>query len=322
MIEILSENGYAQAMRETVEPALSAMREDVYLPLQNGGSLHVECYEKADAERAVVVFHGYTESAEKFREMIWYYINEGFSVFAPDHRGHGQSVRQVQPTWLTHVDRFEDYLNDVDAMMEQIVLPRTKGKTLTLYAHSMGGAIGAMTLIRHPDWFARAVLTAPMIAPVTGGLPKPVTKAITGIACALGMNKKTAISFKPFDPASETFEKSFATSRARFEYYEAKRLADPNLQNCSPTYSWVREAVGVTDFLLSPENTKKIRTPLMLCQAGQDTIVKLPEQNQFVSQVAGAKLVRFDTARHEIYCSDNATVQPYVNQVIGFLKGE
>ena len=322
MMQVLSENGYAQAMRQTVEPALSAMREDVYLPLETGGSLHVECYEQADAARAVVVLHGYTESAEKFHEMIWYFVNEGFSVFAPDHRGHGQSVRQVQPTWLTHVDKFSDYLDDVDAMMEEIVLPRTQGMPRTLYAHSMGGAIGAMTLMRHPDWFARAVLTAPMIAPATGGLPKPVAKALTAAACALGMDRKIAVSFKPFDPASETFERSFSTSRARFEYYQEKRLADPNLQNCAPTYSWVREAVGVTDVLLDPQNAKKIKTPLMLCQAGRDTIVKLPEQEQFVKLVDGAQLVRFDSARHEIYCSDNAVVQPYVDKVIAFLKGE
>ena len=51
---------------------------------------------------------------------------------------------------------------------------------------------------------------------------------------------------KPFSPENEPFETSCATSRARFNYYERKRIDNAHLQNCSPTYGWVQEAIGVT----------------------------------------------------------------------------
>ena len=123
------------------------------------------CNEQPTATRAVVVLHGYTESGEKFREMTWYFLQSGFSVYAIDHRGHGRSARAVDETWLTHIDHFSDYVRDLEAFMDRVVLPRAQNLPLCLYAHSMGGAVGSMMLQRHPKMFARAVLTAPMIAP-------------------------------------------------------------------------------------------------------------------------------------------------------------
>lgn len=69
---------------------------------------------------------------------------------------------------------------------------------------------------------------------------------------------------KPFDPKNETFEASFGTSRARFDYYARKRLENAHLQNTAPTYGWVKEAVGVTKVLLDKELDRHIETPLLL----------------------------------------------------------
>lgn len=321
MTELIREQGYEKTMREVVEPELAAMREEIDLPLADGGTLHAELYDRHEARGTVVILHGYTESGEKFREMAWYFVQAGYSVAVPDHRGHGRSTRAVEDTSITHVDHFEDYLHDLEQLMDQVVIPRAGGKPRLLYAHSMGGAVGALSLIRHPEWFERAVLTAPMIAPVTGPLPAPVARAMASVMCRLGKGKARAFVGKPFDAESETFEASFSTSRARFDYYEKKRIATPHLQNCSPTYGWIREAASVTRVLLSPENTKRITTPLLLCQAGRDTIVRLPQQDQFVEQVTGASKRVFETAKHEIYASDDAVMEAYVPAVIGFLSG-
>ena len=266
------------------------------------------------------MLHGYTESGEKFREMTWYFLQSGFNVYAIDHRGHGRSARAVDETWLTHVDHFSDYVRDLEAFMDRVVLPRAQNLPLCLYAHSMGGAIGSMMLQRHPKMFARAVLTAPMIAPSSAPFPSWAGAAIARFMCAIGKTREMAFIGKPFDPQSETFEASFGTGRARFDYYERKRLENRHLQNCAPTYGWVREAIGVTKVLLNRELDRQIETPLLLCQAAQDTVVRLPEQNKFVSLLPHAQLRAFD-AKHEIYMSDDTVMREYVPAVIGFLRG-
>ncbi len=319
MVRLIREEKYAEMMTGVVEPGLKAMREEIELPLEGGGTLHAEVYNRLDARRAVLMLHGYTESAEKLREMVWYFVQEGFSVFTYDHRGHGRSVRGVMDTSITHVDNFGDYLRDMELVVEKIVRPRMGDAPLSLFAHSMGGAVGAFALIEHGDWFDRAVLTAPMIAPVTKPLSRLAARKMGDMFVKLGRGRERAFVGKPFDPAREKFETSHDTSRARFDYYQQKRNTQKHLQNCSPTYSWVREAAGVTEPLL--EGAPKIQTPLLLCQAAQDTIVGLEEQNQFVSLVPGAQIVRFDS-KHELYFSHQEVMKEYVQTVVDFLKGE
>ena len=123
MIEIIREAQFEQMMRTVVEPGLAAMREEIDMPLSTGGTMHAEVYNRLDARHAVVILHGYTESAEKFRELAWYFVQSGYSVFAMDHRGHGRSVREVEDTSVTHVDRFSDYLRDLGEFMENVVGP-------------------------------------------------------------------------------------------------------------------------------------------------------------------------------------------------------
>ena len=319
MVKIIREAQYDKLMKKVVEPGLAALREEIDMPLSTGGTLHCEIYNRYDAKKAVVIVHGYTECAEKFRELAWYFIQSGFSVFSMDQRGHGRSVREVEDLSVTHVDKFGDYLRDLGEFMEKIVYPRAKGLKLCLFGHSMGGAVAAFALIEHPEWFSRAVLNAPMIAPITKPMPRRAAKEMGRVMCAMGRGKERAFVGKPFDPAREKYETSHMTSRARFDYYQQKRVAHPELQNCSPTYSWVREAAGVTEPL--QHRAQMIRVPVMLCQAIQDTIVVLEDQETFIKKVPDGKLVKFD-AKHELYSSHDEVLGDYVNKIIDFMSEE
>lgn len=320
-MRLIDEMRYAEKMKNVVEPCLAALRVQCDMPLEGGGFLHCENYPQEGAKAAVVMLHGYTESAEKFREIAYYFLKSGFSVWSYDHRGHGRSLREVEPSSLTHVEYFEQYVRDAESFVEKIVKPQTQGQTLCLFAHSMGGAVGAMLMQRRPMLFDRAVLTAPMISPVTKPLPLAAADALVKAYCAAGKGKQMAFVGHVFDPAEEIFEKGFTTSPARFDYYTQKRLACEYLQNCAPTYAWLREAIGVRKNLLDAQASGGIQTPVLLCQAGMDTVVSLPDQEKFVKLVPGAQLVKFPKAKHEIYISDNSILSEYVPQVIGFLRG-
>jgi len=316
MVKLIREEKYEQMMTGVVEPGLEAMREEIEMPLGGGGTLHCEIYNRYDAKRAVVIVHGYTESAEKFREMAWYFLHSGFSVFSYDQRGHGRSVRGVADTSITHVDRFSDYLDDLQQFMDKIVRPRMGDAPVCLYAHSMGGAVGAFALMEHPEWFARAVLNAPMIAPVTKPLSRKAAIAMGSLFVKLGKGRERAFVGKPFDPDREKFDTSLMTSKARFSYYQRKRCARRELQNCSPTYGWVREAAAVTEPLL--EGAPSIKAPVLLCQAEMESIVGLAEQDQFIALVPLGRKAVF-AAKHELYSSEQKVMEEYVKTVLDFL---
>ena len=319
-MEWIGEKRYAETMRGEVEPALARIRRDVRFPVRVG-ELHVEVYEpEAAGSGDLLLLHGFTESAEKFREMIWYFAQSGFRVIAPDQRGHGTSVRLNADTSITDVEDFGDYVRDAEALLEDRSL-FIKDRRSVLYGHSMGGAVAAFLLLRHPALFDRAVLSSPMIAPSSAPLPKWAGKLATNLFCLIGKGKERAFIGKPFDPESETFEASYDTSPARFAYYAAKRREKPELQNTSPTYRWARNAVSVTKPLLDAEAAGKVETPVLLCQAGKDTVVLLPEQDRFLSLLKHGEKARFDSAKHEIYLSEDGVLRDYAETVIRFLKG-
>ncbi|MCW0073020.1 lysophospholipase, partial [Burkholderia pseudomallei] len=85
----------------------------------------------------------------------------GIAVLAIDLRGHGQS-----PGKRAWVDRFDDYLNDADALVAEAARGNTP---LFLMGHSMGGAVAALYAIERVPARGHAltglVLSSPALAP-------------------------------------------------------------------------------------------------------------------------------------------------------------
>jgi lysophospholipase len=58
---------------------------------------------------------------------------------------------------IGHVVRFDDYVEDFNTFVREVVAKR-KHKRLLLLAHSMGGGIASVYLDRYPGDFAKAAL--------------------------------------------------------------------------------------------------------------------------------------------------------------------
>ena len=81
--------GYAAWMAETVEPYLKEHGEKGYLKMEDGMSIAYRRYSLPDAGKCVVISHGFCEFAEKYNEVAYRFLQEGYSVYVPEHRGHG-----------------------------------------------------------------------------------------------------------------------------------------------------------------------------------------------------------------------------------------
>lgn len=104
-IPMLTEDVHHELMRTQVEPELARLRTEKEIPV-SGGTLHAENYIVPGAKRALIMLHGYTESAEKLRELAWYFIQAGYSVFSYDHRGHAHSLRQLEDHTVAYIEHF------------------------------------------------------------------------------------------------------------------------------------------------------------------------------------------------------------------------
>ena len=110
----------------------------------------------------VCVFQGRTEFIEKYFEAVNELRKHGFVVATMDWRGQGHSSRQLPNPRKGHVKSLAEFEADVDAFMQQVVLPDCPPPYFAL-AHSMGGA--ALVRVAHSgkQKFERYVLSAPMI---------------------------------------------------------------------------------------------------------------------------------------------------------------
>lgn len=318
-MEIISETDYQSRMGKEVVPFLKSRQYCGFFHPNDQGEIYYESYRQEDARGVVVMLHGFSESAEKYVEMIYYFLQAGYQVYIMDLRGHGRSVRSQADLSLVYIDRYEQYLTDLEYLATKVIAKEDRQLPFHLYAHSMGGGIGAAFLERNPEIFQNAVLSSPMIKPLTGGIPIAITRGIAGVQTALGKGKRYVPGHHPFR-GDETFEDSAATSLKRYEYYAQKRQKEEKFQTCGASYSWLREAARLSNYILKKENCRKISRKILVFQAEQDDYVDNAAQELFVSRTKEARLVPMAGTKHEIYMGNDAHMQRYVDEIIAFFR--
>lgn len=315
--ELINEEEYKIEMETKVIPYLKKYGTEETMCSFDGQEIFCRYYLKENAQASVVVCHGFTESSQKFMEMIYYFHKHGYNVFALDHRGHGKSYREVADTSVTHINKFDDYVNDLNCYIEKVVRKKSGELPLYLYAHSMGGAIGIVYMMKYPKVFERALLTAPMVFPETAGVPPIATRMLAGFFCLIGKKRERVFLQSGFDPTPD-FENSNATSRQRYLYVNGLKADNVEYQNCSASYGWVKESMKIIKTILNKKECEKIKTKILLLQAEIDGSVKKEYQPVFVKMVDGAKIAEIKGSKHEIYLSPNNVLEEYLEKIFDF----
>ena len=179
---ILQESNYKEEMQTIVEPYLVSIGTEFYLERHAGQKIHCMHYVPENPHAVVMLSHGFIENAEKYKEIAYYFAKEGFSVYLPEHCGHGFSYRLTEDESLVHLDSFERYVEDFIFVTKK-AKEDNPGMKIYLYGHSMGGGIAAAVAARAPEMFEKVILSSPMIRPLTGGVPWHVAKAIAKTSC-------------------------------------------------------------------------------------------------------------------------------------------
>lgn len=319
-MKLIDEKNYEAVMKTEVEPFLASVRKDGYIDSFDGNKIHFEAYEHENARAAVLVLHGFTESAEKFREVSYYFFREGYSVFAPDLRGHGKSYRTSQKPGTVNADSFDDYAKDLEMLISKVILPSAEGKELYLYAHSLGSTAALLYMQKNPDIIKKVVLSSPMLCG-NMGMPVGVAKAVASVLCALGGKNISAPGRCQFD-SEQTVTNSDDTSEARFCYYHEKRKADSLLQTNGPSFGWVKASLAARDSIFKDESLKKLTMPILLLKPQEDRQVLESWQDKFAEKVNSVRVVKIPGSKHEIFGSENKTLEGYYREIFGFLGEE
>ncbi len=106
----------------------------------------------------VVIVHGASEHSGRYDYVARALVDDGYAVYALDHRGHGRSdgPRAV-------IDRLARAVADVDRLVAQ-VRAEHPDLPIAMLGHSMGGTVALGYAIRHQEHLTGLVLSGPLAA--------------------------------------------------------------------------------------------------------------------------------------------------------------
>lgn len=314
---IIDEYDYENLMKNQVEPYLEKKRKEGFITASDGAKLHYEAYEKKLSRGNIIILHGFTESAEKFREMTYYFRKSGYSVFVPDLRDHGKSAHSSVKTERIETESFEMYSEDLKLLTEKVIRPFAPEKKTYIYSHSLGSTVALLYMISNPYDIEKAVLSSPMICG-NMGMPVPVASAAARLICGIG-GKKISAPGRCVFRREMTVGGSDATSKARFEYYHKKRKLQPLYQTSGPSFSWVRASVEAKDKLLDEDNVSRIRTKLLVMKPEEDKQLLEQYTDRFI-KLTGAEVKNVRNSKHEIFMSGNKVMEWYISEILEFFR--
>ncbi|WP_445774334.1 alpha/beta fold hydrolase [Shewanella sp.] len=255
--------------------------------------------EHPDSQKAIVISNGRVESYIKYKELMFDLYQQGFSVYALDHRGQGLSDRLTHNPHQGYVEKFSDYTNDLNQFITEIVAPN-KHKELFMLAHSMGSTIATDYIHHHPNTFTAAVFSAPMLGiklPFSPSLVRWLANKFDNSHISNGkVNSRYVLGGSGYQAV--TFKRNQLThSKPRYLQYRNLFDATPKAQLGSPTNRWLLEAMKAAD--QSIEYAKNSKTPILILQAEKDSIVCNKAQNLALSSQCHKVVI--EGAYHEVF---------------------
>ena len=312
---LIDQAHYNEGM-QAIENELSKIRQDQELQTPDGAKLFVSCFPVENAKGTVMILHGFTENAYKFQEVIHGFVTDEWSVVAYDQRGHGRSFRDSKtiPTTV-YIDRFETYIEDFKLVYDRFVA-KAPGKKI-LFAHSMGGAVALLALENTDKVFDKAVLSSPMVAPATGGVPLWAGRLCCYLFFLIGKAKEriffsapytdTRISRPPAPPAPSGLPGTM--------------MLNSTTRTSNPSYRWTLESMNVTKKILKKSAPESIQIPVRIYSAELDNTVLIDPQKEAASRIPKGEFIPVKAAKHEIYRSTDEVLYPWWDSVIEYING-
>ena len=236
---------------------------------------------QAESERArMVLSHGVGEHSGRYGNVIERVLPKGFSVWAPDHRGHGQSGGK-----RGHVLNFVQYLTDLRLTVELAKKDMPGEMPCFLLGHSMGGLIALDFAQHYPELIDGGVASSPCLGMV---IEIPAVKKVLG-------------SFMSYVWPGMTMGSGLdATKISRDENVVSVYKNDPLVHDRV-------SARFFTELLAAIESVNQqasaLNVPVLMQVAGEDYLVNADSSKHFFEKLTlqDKTLHVYDDMYHEIY---------------------
>jgi lysophospholipase len=257
------------------------------------------------------------ESMIQYAELIYDLRDQGYSIYLLDHRGQGFSGRMTHNSEIGYVSAFHYYVTDLETFVSTVVNARAHKRKLLL-GQGMGGAIATLYLARNPAQFDRAALSSPMLDVDTGKTPKLIRFATAGSALIAGRGKKFARGQGGYDPEARFEDNRKTGSQTRFMKMKELIANHPETALGGVSNGWIVESILATWKL--DTISKKLHTPVLVLQAGQDPKVLRRAQNRFCARTRQCRKLVLRDSFHDILMERDPIRDAALTEILDFFE--
>ncbi|MBN2080344.1 MAG: lysophospholipase [Spirochaetes bacterium] len=236
---------------------------------------------QAEAEKArVVIAHGLGEHSGRYDNVVSRLLPRGISIWAPDHRGHGQSEGP-----RGHVSSFYQYVDDLHSLiaLSRDTLP--EGTKIFLLGHSLGGLIALRFAARFPEVIDGLIVSSPAL-----GLPEevPAVKAFFG---------RIMSSLWP----TLTLANGLDASKISHDEAVVRAYLNDPLVHTQVTARWFTEFASAME--AANRSAPELKIPFLMQLAGDDHLTRADASKRFFEAVSSVDktLYVYENLYHEVY---------------------
>lgn len=227
----------------------------------------------------IALVHGMAEHSGRYKFPVEYFTRRGYTVYAMDLRGHGESGGR-----RSFAESMDHLVEDIRRYMDR-VRKHEKGKKIFLVGHSFGGQIVLNYGARHPEGLSGIIVSSPNVSlkvriPIIKRLAAPI---LSKLVPKLALGNELDPSMVSKDPhVVEEYRKD-----KKIQKKITTRLADIVLEN----------------HLHILELAKRFRVPSLLMHAGEDVICSPEGTRRFYDNIPirDKKMKVYDGFYHELF---------------------
>jgi lysophospholipase len=280
----------------------------------------VRWHPEGESRGTVVVVQGRAEFIEKYFETAGELLARGLTVVAFDWRGQGLSGRELDNSRKGHIDDFDLYERDIDAVLDQALIPFCPKPWFAL-GHSMGASVLIRQARAGRSPFERMALVAPLIdihglsAPrFFRALAKMLDLAGFGSAFIPGGGETAALT-RPFA------NNNLTSDETRYARNNAVVAAAAHVAIGDPTIGWLDAAFSMIDEFADPEYPRRTLAPILVVAPAGDRVVDTLATERFATRLKAGRLIVLPRGRHELLMETDDVREQFWAAFDAFIPG-
>ena len=295
--------------------------------MNNANIKYLKFGQQKGIKGAMVFVHGLSENIYKYIELFYDLYLQGWSpIYTYDHRGQGLSDSLLKNSIAHYVEDYSFYRKDLSAFIDLVLRDKKVNQhKLFLIAHSMGAAVVTDYFQTHPEKqiFKSVVFSSPLfgIAVDNYSFVNGILPALIRLICLFTDRLNPVVSENSRHISIEKSKKRMTNSDARFQFisYVSKKYLSVK-PSYIPSYDWTLKTLSITRKIMKKNNIRKIHTPLLILQAGEEIVVSNNKQNQFCRTIPNTCQIKKMKGRHEHFIEQDSIRHQAVLEVIRFFQ--